>query len=141
MIHGLGERVYALITDTVEVFFNLTYSLNLVIYNCFHPPKTSSNRKYKLSVNIWGRNKNHYIMANIKLTALIWFGLFLVLGYKAWFLTFLFGAQWRKKSTLNNIKKAILYRQPTGKINCKRNKPKNFMLYIIKQWFRQTLRA
>lgn len=83
MIHGLGERVYALITDTVEVFFNLTYSLNLVIYNCFHPPKTSSNRKYKLSVNIWGRNKNHYIMANIKLTALIWFGLFLVLGYKA----------------------------------------------------------
>ena len=62
-------------------------------------------------------------MVNIKLTALIWFGLFLMSGYTAWFFKhFHLGLNGEMKSTITDKKKkkAILYDNLREKLTAKK---------------------
>lgn len=62
------------------------------------------------------------MMVNITLTALIWFGLFLMSGYKAWFFKqFHLGLNGEMKSTITDKKKkAILYDNLREKLTAKK---------------------
>lgn len=123
------------ISDTVKVLFDCSYSLKLVIYNCCHPMKTSSNRSIRCRSN-FGSKQEPWWSTLIKLTALIWFGLFLMSGYTAWFFKhFHLGLNGEMKSTITDKKKKKLSSMTTyGKINCKEISRKT-LLRVIKQCF------